>query len=115
MIIFWHRWGPLGLIFLVLGFMSWVALGALMRTTFQITATTGWWSVIALIIGFGFGAVANWIFSVKVVEPKLDRPNANPAPAASTLFFMPLRYWSITIAAIGVVFLVPNLIAAISG
>jgi hypothetical protein len=113
-IIIWRRWGPVGLLFLVLGFLIWVGLGAVIRAASGITATTGWYSVIALVIGFGIGAVANWLFAVRVVEPKLDRPGAVPPVPSSTLFFMPLRWWSIAILVVGVVFLVPNLIAALS-
>jgi hypothetical protein len=114
MFIIWRRWGPLGLLFLVLGFLLWVGLGAVIKSTLQITATTGWWSVIALVLGFGAGALANWVFAVRVVEPRLDRPQgANVAP--STLFFLPLRHWTWAIVAIGLLFLVPNVIAAVAG
>lgn len=115
MLIIWRRWGPVGLLFLALGFLLWVGLGAAWRAAFQITATTGWWSVGALVIGFGLGALANWLFAVKVVEPRLDRPGARPPVAPSTLFFLPLRRWTLAIVGIGVLFLVPNLIAAITG
>lgn len=113
MLLIWRRWGPLGLLFLIGGFLLWVALGAAMRSAFQITATTGWWNVIALIIGFGVGAAANWIFAVKVVEPKLDR-RSGANVASSALFFLSLRHWSWAILAIGLVFLVPNVIAAMA-
>ncbi|MBG6054666.1 hypothetical protein IWX81_001056 [Salinibacterium sp. CAN_S4] len=114
-IVLWRRWGPLGLVFLVLGFLVWVGVSALLRNLLDITATNGWWNVIALVFGFGLGAIANWLFAVKIVEPKLDRPDAFPKVESSTLFFLRLRHWSFAIAAIGVVFLVPNVMDVVSG
>ena len=111
-LIFWRRWGPVGLLFLVAGFLLWVALAAVIRAAFHISATVGWWNVFALIAGFGIGAFANWLFAIKVVEPRLDRPNAVPPPPSSTLYFLRLRHWTWVIAATGAVFLVPNAIAA---
>ena len=111
-IIIWRRWGPVGLLFLVAGFLLWVALASVIRSSLHIIATTGWWNVIALVVGFGVGAFANWLFAVKVVEPRLDKPNADPRPPSSTLFFLPLRHWTWVIVALGAVFLIPNLIAA---
>ncbi|SOE64801.1 hypothetical protein SAMN06296378_1448 [Salinibacterium xinjiangense] len=114
-IVMWRRWGPLGLVFLVFGFLVWVGVSALLRQQLHTTSVTGWWDVGALVFGFGIGAIANWFFAVMVVEPKLDRPNAFPKVASSTLFFLPLRHWSLAIVAVGVVFLIPNLIEVISG
>ncbi|MGV8852315.1 MAG: hypothetical protein ACOH1M_07085 [Rhodoglobus sp.] len=114
-IVMWRRWGPAGLLFLALGFMLWVAVTTIIRAQFQITALNGWWNIFALVFGFSVGALANWFFAVKVVEPKLDRPNAFPKVDSSTLFLMPLRYWTFVILLIGMVFLVPNLIEVISG
>lgn len=103
----------MGLIFLVLGFLLWVGIGTIIREALHITATTGWWSVVSLVVGFGIGALANWLFAVKVVEPKLDQPNAFPPVPTSTLFFLTLRQWTWGIVALGGVFLVPNFLAAV--
>jgi hypothetical protein len=113
-IVFSRRWGPIGLGFLVIAFLAWVGLGWVIRAVSHITATTGWWNVDSLIIGFGFGAFANWLFAVKVVEPRLDRPDDVPRPPSSTLFFLPLRHWTWAIVALGVVFLIPNVLDVLS-
>jgi hypothetical protein len=112
MIIIWRRWGPVGLVFLILGFLLWVGISQVIRASLHIVETTGWWSVIALVIGFGIGALANWLFAVNVVEPRLDRRNTETPRASSTLFFIPLRHWTWVIGAFGVLFLIPNAIAA---
>ena len=113
MIVIWRRWGPLGLIFLVLGFLLWVAIAAVYREAFSVTEKTGWWQVASLIVGFGIGAAANWLFAAKVVEPRLDKPGAYPPVPASTLFFMTLRQWTWGIVAVGILFLIPNFFAAL--
>lgn len=115
MVIIWRRWGPLGLLFLVAGFLLWVVIAAISRSAMHITATTGWWSVVSLIVGFGIGAAANYFVAVRVVEPRLDKRNTEAAKPPSTLFFLPLRRWTWVIVAIGLVFLVPNALAAAAG
>lgn len=109
-LIIWQRWGHLGLAFLALGFGIWIGLGFALRAV--LGNTQSWWNVAALIVGFGLGALANWVFAVKLVEPRLDRPqdDLNPPPPRSTLFFLPLRHWTWVILAIGVVFLIPNVL-----
>jgi hypothetical protein len=107
--IFWRRWGILGLAFLVGGFLVSVALSYLFRPLFNSPTPTGWPLIFGLIVGFGAGALGNWLFAVLVVEPKLDRPNSEPPVATSTLYFMRLRYWSIAIVGIGAIFVIPSL------
>ncbi len=111
--IFWRRWGILGLAFLLGGFLVSVALSYLFRPVFNSATATGWPVVFGLLVGFGLGALANWLFAVLVVEPKLDRPNAEPPVPSSTLYFMRLRYWSFAILGIGAIFFIPNLYAVL--
>ena len=113
-IIFWRRWGILGLPFAVVGFLLSVAFGELFQPFFDETPSGGWPSVFGLVVGFGLGALGNWLFATLVVEPKLDRPHADLPPPSSTIYFMRLRYWSFVILAIGVVFLIPNLNATLT-
>ena len=115
MLIIWQRWGPLGLIFAVLGFLLSAGVGWILRWLFGLDpANSHWTSVVGLVVGFGVGALANWLFAVHVVEPRLDRLGTDSPAAPSTLFFLPLRYWTFGILVIGVVFLVPNLATALT-
>lgn len=109
----WRRWGPMGLVFLALGLVLTVGIGNLMRVTFSLESKPGVWQVLSIVVGFGIGALANWLFAVKLVEPKLDKPDAYPPVPSSTLFFLPLRHWTWVIVAVGLVFAVANVIAAV--
>ena len=113
-IIFWRRWGIIGAAFLLAGFLVSFGLAKAFQPLFGGSPTSHWPWVFGLIFGFSIGALANWLFAVRVVEPKLDRPGSNPPVASSTIYFMPLRYWSFVILAIGVVFIVPNVNAALT-
>ena len=112
-IVFWRRWGILGLAFLLVGFLLAFAVGAVIKASLHTTDLHGWWGPFGIVVGFGLGAFANWLFAVLLVEPRLDRPNAVSPPPVSTLYFMRLRYWTWVIVAVGVVFFVPNFLAAL--
>lgn len=102
--------------FAVGGFLLSMGFGRLFDPFFSEGAEPSRWaSVFGLIAGFSLGAFANWLFAVLVVEPKLDKPDADPPVATSTICFMRLRYWSFVILGIGLVLLVPNVNAALRG
>jgi hypothetical protein len=92
----------------VAGFALWVGLAAGYRAAVGIDAIQGVWNVVALAIGFGLASAANWIVAIRFVEPVLDKEDEGLP--RSTLFFIPVRYCTFLTAAIGLVFLVPNVI-----
>lgn len=107
-LIIWRRWGWIGLLFPVAGFLLWVGIGMGLRAAMQLDEVQGVWNLVALVIGFGVAAIASWLFTLRYIEPVLDRPSKNLP--RSTLFFMPVRYWAFVTVAIGLVFFVPNAI-----
>jgi len=114
-IFFWRRWGILGLAFAVAGFLLSFGFSRIFDPFFgDSVSPSRWAAVFGLVAGFGLGALANWLFAVLVVERTLDKPHADPRVPSSTIYFMRLRYWSFVILGIGVVFLVPNVNAALN-
>lgn len=123
MVFFWQRWGPLALLYPLLGFILWLVIAGIVRAATGAQGTQGLWNVIGLVSGFAIASVAGWFFSVYVVERRLDPKPVTRAPrnefdsgripqggGPSTLFFLPVRYWAFVTAALGLLLLVPNVL-----